>query len=114
MELNKSLFIEKRNGKKHLDLNGEWLYCSSPDQIYSLQNLNFDSVAKLPLSVGWCLYESGKCGHPYVGLNSKEYEIIADRVWYFKKKKSASFNAVENIERSEDTGDGNDGSNQAV
>ena len=35
-------------------------------------------------------------------------------VWYFKKKKSASFNAVKNIERSEDTGDGNDGSNQAV
>lgn len=86
MELNKSLFIEKRNGKKHLDLNGEWLYCSSADQTYSVQNLNFDSVAKLPLSVGWCLYESGKCGHPYVGLNSKDYEIIADKAWYFKKK----------------------------
>ena len=35
-------------------------------------------------------------------------------VWYFKKKKSASFNAVENIERNEDTGNGKNGSDQAV
>lgn len=86
MELNKSMFIEKRSDKKHLELNGEWLYCSLEDQTYTPQTLTYKDIAHLPLSVGWCLYESGKLGHPYEKLNSKDYEFIADRAWYFKKK----------------------------
>jgi len=85
MELNKNLFIEKRQGKAHLSLDGEWFFTDTKEKVVDLASLSYDYSSTLPKSVGWCLYEAGILPHPYVGTNSKKYEYIRNRVWYFKK-----------------------------
>ena len=85
MELNKSLFIEKREGKNHISLDGQWLFTDLGEKTEAFEKIDFGSSAGLPLSVGWCLYEAKKLGHPYFGTNSKDYEYIKNRIWYFKR-----------------------------
>ena len=85
MELNKSLFIEKREGKNHISLDGQWFFTDLDEKTCCPAMLDFENKADLPLSVGWCLYESGVLPHPYVGTNSSRYEYIRNRVWYFKR-----------------------------
>ncbi len=85
MELNRSLFIEKRVGENHMSLDGEWLFVDTEGKISSPEKLDFNKKAQLPTSVGWCLYESGSLPHPYVGTNSEKYEYIRNRIWYFKR-----------------------------
>ncbi len=94
--LNKSLFIEKRTGRSHLSLDGKWFFADAEEKVYDPSRLSYVSSATLPKSVAWCLYEAGVLPHPYEGINSKKYEYIRNRVWYFKKNFF-----VENDRRSE-------------
>ena len=83
--LNKSLFIEKRKGTEHLSLDGAWSFTDTDEKTESPEKLSYEMSAALPKSVAWCLFEAGKHGHPYEGLNSRDYLYIKNRIWYFKR-----------------------------
>lgn len=85
MNLNKSLFIEKRFGDQHLDLDGKWQFTDTEKSVCDPSRLDYENNAELPSTVAWCLHNSGILPHPYVGTNSKKYFYIKDRVWYFRK-----------------------------
>ncbi len=83
--LNKCLFIEKRDGENHLSLDGKWYFADAEEKVCDPTKLTYALSATLPKSVAWCLYEAGILSHPYLGTNSKKYEYIRNRIWYFKK-----------------------------
>lgn len=86
MELNKSLFIEKRSGATHLSLDGKWQFTYFERPADDILSISYKLTATLPQSAGWCLFESGELPHPYYGTNSEKYKFITDRVFYFNRR----------------------------
>lgn len=86
MDLNCSLFIEKRTAeKRHLSLDGIWQYSIGETKCDHPETLNYVSDMELPDSVAAGLYNNGTIEDPYVGTNSRQVRFISDKVWYFRK-----------------------------
>ena len=86
MELNKNLYIEPRKGKNHLSLDSVWSFTYVDERVEDASGLDFEYSATMPKAAGWCLYEAGILPHPYKDTNSKLYEFMNSKVWYFKKE----------------------------
>ncbi len=86
MELNKNLYIEPREGEKHLPLDSVWDFTCVDARTEDVQELDYKYSATIPQAAGWCLYEAGILPHPYEDTNSALYEFMNSKVWYFKKE----------------------------
>ena len=79
----------KRSGGAHLDLSENWLLTGSDSKI-SPQFAVSDSAewisVEKPTSVQTAHFQAGKLPDPYVGLNSKLYEPLEKKIWYYKKR----------------------------
>lgn len=85
--LNKPYYVTPRQGAEHLELDGAWQLgyrdaaVNSPDELSGQQWLS----TELPGSVQMALYHAGKLPDPYKGMNSKLYEWVGGKVWYYQK-----------------------------
>jgi beta-mannosidase len=81
-------YIMPRSGGQHLDLSAGWQLgykekpVARPEEVQSVTG--WITVAQ-PTSVHMALFKAGKLPNPYVGLNTKKYEWIAGKAWYYKK-----------------------------
>lgn len=80
--------ITPRSGAQHLSLDGRWQLGHRDAAITSLQELKevqwIDAV--VPASLQWSLFRSGRLPHPYHNLNSKQYEWVDEKVWYYRRQ----------------------------
>ena len=79
--------ITPRTGAQHLALDGQWQLGWRDTAIVDTAEL--DAVtnwfpAQVPSTVQWALHRAGKCGHPYEHLNSKQYDWVDQKVWYYR------------------------------
>lgn len=80
--------ISPRAGVRHLALDGEWQLGWRDAAIASADEANAITnwfPAQVPCTVQWALHRAGKCGHPYEHLNSKQYDWVDQKVWYYRK-----------------------------
>ena len=85
MELNQPYYIEPREGKNHISLDGKWNFCWSDGEKPFAQLTEWRYSATIPKSIYHCLHEAGVLPDPYFGTNSKQYSWVDEKVWYFKK-----------------------------
>lgn len=85
MKLNQPYYIEPRKDNSHLDLGGRWDFCWCDTSVDEISELGYKYSAILPNSVYYCLTQAGVLPHPYYGENSKQYNWVDEKVWYFKK-----------------------------
>ena len=85
MNLSQPYYIEPRDGKRHISLDGVWDFGYAPDQV-ALQDVKYTMQANVPGSVFWSLYEAGQMPNPYVGMNNKQFGWVDDQVWYYRKR----------------------------
>ena len=83
-------YPSKRNGASHINLSENWelagiegVRIDSPDDLSNLSD--WISVSK-PTSVQMAHFKAGKLPDPYIGLNSKLYENLEKKTWYYRKK----------------------------
>jgi len=86
MKLNQPYYIEPRNGKRHLDLNGDWDFFYADETREEFCEELWIYKTKIPNSVYRSLFEAGILPDPYVGTNSKLYHWVDEKVWYYRKK----------------------------
>ncbi|MBR0190800.1 MAG: hypothetical protein IJQ31_01895 [Thermoguttaceae bacterium] len=80
--------ITPRLGDAHHDLSTDWNFGfrdSSARTYQDTQDVKEWYVMRRPTTVHRALCEAGVLPEPYVGLNSKQYEWIEGKIWYFKK-----------------------------
>ena len=81
--------VTPRAGTQHVTLDGEWQLGWRDTAINAVGDLgtitNWFS-AQVPNSVQWALYRAGKLPHPYEHLNSKQYEWVDQKVWYYQRQ----------------------------
>lgn len=80
--------IMPRTGAQHVALDGEWQLGWRDTAIGDLAELNSATnwfPAHVPSTVQWALHRAGKCGHPYEHLNSKQYDWVDQKVWYYRR-----------------------------
>jgi beta-mannosidase len=80
--------ITPRTGAQHVALDGQWQLGWRDAAIGDTTEL--DAVtnwlpAQVPSTVQWALHRAGKCGHPYEHLNSKQYDWVDQKVWYYRR-----------------------------
>ncbi len=85
MKLNKPFYIDKRTGKNHISLDGEWKFLWLDEATEDISSLAFKYNTTLPSSIFHSLHKAGILPHPYYGVNSKEYDWVDEKVWYYKK-----------------------------
>lgn len=83
MKLNQPYYIDPR--ATTLSLNGDWQYTWTDEAMDFPQKLCFAQLGRVPSSVYWHLHESGILPHPYKGLNSRQYEWVDEKVWYYRR-----------------------------
>jgi beta-mannosidase len=76
-------YIEERGG---ISLNGIWEFCYENEPVSDIKNLVFKYKSNIPQSIYWNLFEEGVLPHPYYGCNSKEYQWVDKKIWYYKKR----------------------------
>ena len=86
MKLNQPYYIEPRSGDRHLDLRGVWDYTFRDSEAVCPSALDWNLTTQIPNSVYWSLYESGLLPHPYKACNSKQYNWVDEKIWYYRKK----------------------------
>ncbi len=86
MKLNQPYYIEPRKSKEHIDLNGEWSFCWSDEEITDFSPTLWKYETVLPKSIYHSLHEAGILPDPYFGSNSKEYRWVDEKIWYYRKK----------------------------
>lgn len=85
MNLNQPFYIEPRNEKNHLSLDGLWQYGYRDEAEEQPSSVVYGFEATVPDSLFWNLYESGVVPHPYEGLNSRKFHWVDEKVWYYRK-----------------------------
>lgn len=81
-------YLFPREGKQQFKLEADWqlAWAENPvQQVGQLHNLKDWINVAYPTSVHMALFKSGKLPDPYVDLNSKQYEWIVKKAWYYKK-----------------------------
>lgn len=88
-ELWQPYYITPRTDDQHIALSRNWMLAYRDDSIKSTDQLKqineWINVAE-PTTVHWALYKVGKLPHPYKHLNSKKYEWVENKIWYYKKE----------------------------
>lgn len=80
--------ISPRTGAQHLSLDGEWRLGwrdAGVGNVAELDGLTTWLAAQVPSTVQWALHRAGKHGHPYAHLNSKQYDWVDEKVWYYRR-----------------------------
>ncbi|MCX7826434.1 MAG: beta-mannosidase, partial [Verrucomicrobiae bacterium] len=80
--------ITPRIGKQHIALDGAWQLGWRDTEARATAELNALTnwfVAQVPGTVQWALHCAGRCGHPYKHLNSKQYDWVDQKVWYYRR-----------------------------
>lgn len=80
--------ITPRTGAQHITLDGQWQLGWSDAAVNTSAELNTLTnwfAAQVPSTVQWALHRAGKCGHPYEHLNSKQYDWVDQKVWYYRR-----------------------------
>lgn len=80
--------ITPRSGACHQDLSGDWQLGSLDKTIESLDELSKVEEwipAARPATVPIALFKAGKMPDPYLHLNSKLFEPLEQKVWFYKK-----------------------------
>lgn len=86
MKLNQPYYIEPRNGDSHLNLNGTWDFTWEDNKISDISTINYEHSGELPNSIYHLLANENILPPPYVGTNSKKYNWVDEKIWYFRKK----------------------------
>ena len=86
MRLNQPYYIEKREGENHVDLNGQWDFCWMDSKALDVGAIEFKYNSTIPASVIRCLNNIEMYPDPYVGLNSRLYNWVDEKVWYFRRQ----------------------------
>jgi beta-mannosidase len=81
-------YITPRTGAQHIELSRDWQLAWRDAQVGSPADLK--AVPKwirvaYPMSVQMAVAHSGDLPHPYYNLNSKKYEWVDEKVWYYRK-----------------------------
>ena len=76
MRLNQPYYIEPREGKNHIPLDGKWSLCWSDTEMLPADINEWKYSATLPKSIYHCLHEAGVLPNPYFGTNSKKYSWV--------------------------------------
>ena len=80
--------ITPRLGDAHHDLSLDWNFGfrdTSARTYQDTKDVKEWHVMRRPTTLHRALCEAGVLPEPYVGLNSKQYEWIEGKIWYFKK-----------------------------
>lgn len=80
--------ITPRTGAQHRSLDGEWQLGWRDAAISAVAELDPAAnwiPAQVPSTVQWALHRAGKAGHPYEHLNSKQYDWVDQKVWYYRR-----------------------------
>ena len=85
MTLSQPFYIEKRDGKSHLNLDGKWDFACLDAFAKDVAKINFEHTATLPSSAYMNMYEAGLLPHPYEADNSKLYQHLDEKVWYYRR-----------------------------
>jgi len=94
--------ISPRSGEAHLDLSADWNFGfrdSSARTYAETKDVKDWYVMHRPTTVHRALCEAGVLPEPYVGLNSKQYEWIEGKIWYFTKNFTLSDEEKAKIQR---------------
>lgn len=86
MNLNQPHYIEERENSIHISLEGTWKYGYTEESTETPEKLDYPYTAVLPDSLYWNLYHSGITGHPYEGMNSKQFHWVDEKIWYYRKE----------------------------
>ena len=89
LKLNQPFYIEPRYDSNHLDLNGEWDFFGCDFEYKSVEEIKegmWNLTTAIPNSIYHSLYKSGIKPDPYVGVNSKLYSDVDEKIWYYRKK----------------------------
>lgn len=84
MDLVQPHYVEPREGKGCISLDGEWEFCSA-DETCEPFSLPFLHKATLPCSLYHALHRAGILPDPYVGTNSHLYRSAVNKIWYFRR-----------------------------
>ena len=102
------LFLEKGNyngyypskhASKSIDISNDWKLAGFDSKFESPEKIPTDAdwiSVKKPTSVQMAHFQAGKLPDPYVGLNSKLYEPLEKKIWYYKKKFTPSVAPTKN------------------
>lgn len=85
MKLNQSYYIEKRQDKNHIDLNGEWSFLWLDNTTEDISKLEWQHKTILPASIYHMLHKANILPDPYYSDNSKMYHWVDEKIWYYKK-----------------------------
>ena len=96
MKLNTPYYIEKRDNKNHISLDGEWSFCYSDADCTDVCNLDFPHKTTVPASVYRALHIADLLPDPYTATNNKKYHWVDEKVWYYKKTFTVN-NTAENL-----------------
>lgn len=80
--------ITPRTGAQHLSLDGAWQLGWRDAAIGAVAELDPVATwfpAQVPSTVQWALHRAGKAGHPYEHLNSRQYDWVDQKVWYYRR-----------------------------
>ena len=86
MNLCQPYYIEKRKGKYEISLNGKWDFWWTDDVCEDISGILYSHQCNIPASVYNSLYQAGVLPDPYAAENSKLYNWVDEKVWYFRKK----------------------------
>lgn len=87
-ELRQPFRITPRQDAQHVSLDGRWQLGFRDAAVESAAQLTYGVKwfeARVPSSVQWALFESGRLPHPYHNLNSAQYDWVDERVWYYRR-----------------------------
>ncbi len=83
-------YPSKRSGSAHIDLSNDWeLAGIDAPGLKSPKELPEDAAwihVSEPTSVQMAHFKAGRLPDPYAGLNSKLYEPLEKKIWYYKKR----------------------------
>ena len=81
-------YISPRPAPQHLSLASDWQLGYRDRAIENLNELERGVRwirTAAPSTVQWALYRAGELPHPYEHLNSKQYEWVDQKVWYYRR-----------------------------
>lgn len=86
MTLNQPYYIDIRCGKQHLELDGLWDYGYADETLEQPTDILWQYQTAIPKSLYHSLHDSGVLPDPYIGVNSRQYHWVDEKVWYYRKK----------------------------